>query len=156
MKKTITTLLILVLAISSLFAADVNILSKAPESNLTAELQYNGITLGNNQNLQINATENLDNPIYQSTAPFSILVNSNKVTDTTLTVDIAATQFISEKGVNSDITPTVDKDFESSIQVLAGVHTNETVSTFTLNWTGKTGLSAGQYSSDVTITICAN
>ena len=47
-------------------------------------------------------------------------------------------------------------NFESSIQVLAGVHTNETVSTFTLNWTGKTGLSAGQYSSDVTITICAN
>ncbi|MBK5201273.1 MAG: hypothetical protein JJE21_07040, partial [Spirochaetaceae bacterium] len=112
MKKTITIILILALSIVSLFAANVNILSKAPEATLTAAIQYDGKTIDNEEEIQINAFEKLDNPIYQSTKNFSILVNSNKVSDTNLTVAIVATSFINQDGVDSQITPSTDEKFK--------------------------------------------
>lgn len=156
MKKIIITLLFLALVITSSFAANVNIISNAPESSLTAVLKYNNQTINSESGFQITASQALDMPIQQSTESFSVLISSNKKTDTNLIIDISATPFVSESGYNSLITPVTNSDFNKNISVLAGVHTNEQVSQFTLNWTGKAGLPLGQYNSNVTITISAN
>ncbi len=156
MKKIITTLLIIAFAITSSFAADVQIISKASETSLTAILQYDGQTLDNEEGLQITTKESLDVATVQTTDDFSILVNSNKATDTTLIIDINATSFVNGNGFDSGITPATDDNFNSELNILSGVHTNEIASTFNLSWTGKEGLPSGHYTSDVVITISAN
>lgn len=156
MKKVITTLLLLALVITSSFAANVNILSKSPESNVTAILKYNNQTINSEAGLQITASQALDTPVQHSTNIFSVLINSNKSTNTNLIIDISATPFVSDSGYNSLITPVTNSGFNKYITVLAGIHVNEQVSQFSLNWTGKEGLPPGQYNSDVTITISAN
>ncbi len=156
MKKIITTLLIIALAITSSFAADVQIISKASETSLTAVLQYAGQTLDNEEGLQITTNESLDVATVQKTEDFSILVNSNKTSDTTLIIDINASSFVSKNGFDSEITPKTDSNFNRELIIPSGVHANETASTFNLSWTGKEGLPSGDYSSEVIITISAN
>lgn len=162
MKKILTILFILTVALGSLSAktAQIELITNVDSVNPEYVLKYAGNEISGTVDnpYVINIQRSLSDR--GETNDFEIYLNkSNMPYDLAVEISIDATEFtttVNNKQVSSGITPSVQTINDKVATIKAGLVINKLLYKFKLSWIGKSDLTAGTYTSDVTINYTVN
>ena len=162
MKKILTILFISVVALAPLLAdaAQVEIVTDVSETSPVYVLKYNGSEISGTTDNPYQIKIDRDLTDEGQTGDFEVyLVESNSTSPLSVDISVITGEFtttLNGTEVSSGITPQINTVNSKVTTISAGINSNLLLYKFNLKWTGKSGLVAGTYTSDVTINYSVN
>jgi len=159
MKKLLTLITLSAIAMSSMFAvvasgksATIQLNTSVPSTSVTYDLYYHNDVIDSGSTYDITVADLTED---SNTDTFSVKATSNLNSDLGVEVTVTPSSFTTtindgDETVDSGITPE-EHLVSSSPYLYAGPNDSVTVYSFYLEWEGNSSLTAGEYTSTITV-----